>query len=48
LIHEYEYEKIVVGVPLRRKGFANAGLDPEIYDKYKNISWTRKTQRSTN
>jgi hypothetical protein len=48
LKYEYEYEKIGVGVPLRRKGFENAGLDPEIYDKYKNISWTRETQRSTN
>jgi hypothetical protein len=41
-------KKIVVGVPLRRKRLTNSGLDPEIYDKYKNISWTRETQRSTN
>jgi hypothetical protein len=45
---EYEYEKIVVGVPLRRKRWANAGLDPEIYEKYKNVSWTREPQRSPN
>jgi hypothetical protein len=43
---EYEKKKIVLGVPLRRKRLENSGLDPEMYGKYKDISWARETPRS--